>query len=266
MVETLPVPNKDFIALHNVFFDKWLKEINGNECLILMFIIRKTLGWQKRTDWISLSQFEKNIKLSRKTIIKSIKSLVNKGMIFKKVTGIQGKEKIYYSLNCDKKPTSVKSTRGENLHPTSVKSTHTKDNITKNNIIIDEQSSSVNNSNSVDNFSKEKIKENKSRINNFLKMVGNEKIQNKDMYNCKLRYRRELKSICQLMRNRGWCEPKICAEIFKDIANSLLRQYGDKLATDSFYYALFSKVPVKYIDEKAEVISRRVKEVRGEII
>lgn len=55
----------------------------GAEFQVLLFIIRKTYGYNKKQDRISFTQFEKHTGISRQTINKTIKNLVAKGMIVK---------------------------------------------------------------------------------------------------------------------------------------------------------------------------------------
>jgi len=68
----------------NQLVDEYLTELNGNELKILLVIIRKTKGWNKEFDGISISQFQKftGIKDER-TIRKSIKKLINLELIEK---------------------------------------------------------------------------------------------------------------------------------------------------------------------------------------
>lgn len=51
------------------------------ESRVLWFIFRKTYGWQKKVDWIALSQFSKEIGLDRRLIHRAVKSLSSKKMI-----------------------------------------------------------------------------------------------------------------------------------------------------------------------------------------
>lgn len=48
---------------------------------ILFFIIRKTYGYGKKQDRVSLTQFEKGTKLSRPTIVKALKNLISRKMV-----------------------------------------------------------------------------------------------------------------------------------------------------------------------------------------
>jgi phage replication O-like protein O len=55
----------------------------GAEFRVLLFIIRKTYGYQKKADRISLTQFEKGTGLSRPTVVKTLKNLMVRNMIVK---------------------------------------------------------------------------------------------------------------------------------------------------------------------------------------
>lgn len=57
--------------------------INGSEFRILLFVIRKTYGFQKRKDRISISQFKKATKMKQGQAVKTIKTLVGKRVLLK---------------------------------------------------------------------------------------------------------------------------------------------------------------------------------------
>jgi phage replication O-like protein O len=56
-------------------------KLSPNESRILFFLIRKTYGWKKKTDWISLSQFSKGTWLDRRNAHKAVKRLSDKRMV-----------------------------------------------------------------------------------------------------------------------------------------------------------------------------------------
>lgn len=72
-----------FTAFPNHIIDEKLPDIDGSSFKILMLIVRKTIGFQKTVDKIALSQFEKHTGLSKNTVIKSLKLLVDKQIIKK---------------------------------------------------------------------------------------------------------------------------------------------------------------------------------------
>lgn len=52
-----------------------------NETRVLLFIIRKTYGWHKKTDWIALSQIEAGTGILKPNVCQAIKSLAGRNPI-----------------------------------------------------------------------------------------------------------------------------------------------------------------------------------------
>ncbi len=92
----IPAPN--FTQTPNELFDEWLPILTHVELKVLMVIMRKTFGWHKIRDRISLSQLEKITGSQRTNIIKATKNLEKLGLIFKKVEGKKGAQETYYEL------------------------------------------------------------------------------------------------------------------------------------------------------------------------
>lgn len=92
----IPAPN--FTATPNDLFDEWLPLLSHVELKVLMAIMRKTFGWHKIRDRISLSQLEKITGSKRSAIIKATKNLQKLGLIFKEVIGQKGSENTVYEL------------------------------------------------------------------------------------------------------------------------------------------------------------------------
>lgn len=55
--------------------------MNAYETRALLFVVRKTYGWKKKKDWISLSQFSKGLDLDRRHVFRALKGLEIKGLI-----------------------------------------------------------------------------------------------------------------------------------------------------------------------------------------
>jgi len=70
------VPNEILEALARI-------NLSSYEVRILLFIIRKTNGWQKKTDWISLSQLSQGTGIHKSHVCRTIKSLVTRNIIVK---------------------------------------------------------------------------------------------------------------------------------------------------------------------------------------
>ncbi len=65
----------------NNFIDQYMKEINGADVKVFLAICRKTIGWHKETDAISLTQLEKITGLARRHVVRAVGELVKKDII-----------------------------------------------------------------------------------------------------------------------------------------------------------------------------------------
>ncbi len=72
------------VDISNEIFDALARtRIPGEARQVLDFIFRKTYGWHKKEDAISLSQFEKGTGLKRSNVCQSIKRLIEMNIIYK---------------------------------------------------------------------------------------------------------------------------------------------------------------------------------------
>ena len=92
----IPAPNHT--QTPNDLFDHWLPLLKESELKVLLVIIRKTFGWHKQRDQISLSQLEQFTGLSESSVLSAIKSLVEKGVVSKITIGQIGKQQSFYEL------------------------------------------------------------------------------------------------------------------------------------------------------------------------
>lgn len=80
-----PQKENGYTAIANEILEVLVKvRIPASEKDVLFFIIRKTYGYQKKEDRISLTQFEIGTDLSRVTIIKALKNLISRNMLIKR--------------------------------------------------------------------------------------------------------------------------------------------------------------------------------------
>lgn len=94
-----PQKENGYTAIANEILEKVINlPLLGSEFQMLFFIIRKTYGFHKKEDIISLTQFEKGTGLSRPTVVKTIKNLVIRKMVVK---GALLGNKISFSFNKD---------------------------------------------------------------------------------------------------------------------------------------------------------------------
>ena len=73
----------------------------GQEWQVLWVIIRKTYGFKKKKDMISLSQFSESTTIDRRKIPALLNSLLAKNIILKTVTNKGDTEAIYYGIQKD---------------------------------------------------------------------------------------------------------------------------------------------------------------------
>jgi hypothetical protein len=111
-----PVPDE--------LFDEQLPDLSGAELKVLLYVIRRTFGFKREADTISLSQMlnglrgrdgrrhDRGVGLSKKTLLLAIKSLEEKNIVLteRRRSAEKGDEPTVYRLN-------VRSTRGEDTTP-----------------------------------------------------------------------------------------------------------------------------------------------------
>jgi hypothetical protein len=79
--ESTPVPNRLFAILHL---------LTPSEVLVFLFIWRKTVGWQKSSDYISLSQIQKATGVGRRQALAASKLFANAGFYKRSRDGARG--------------------------------------------------------------------------------------------------------------------------------------------------------------------------------
>lgn len=76
MNEELQVENGSFTRIVNPLIEQLIKvPFKGCELSVALFIIRKTYGYQKKQDEISLTQFQVGVNRSRQTVVTALKNL-----------------------------------------------------------------------------------------------------------------------------------------------------------------------------------------------
>lgn len=135
----------DFIVnsfqLPNSVIDELLADLTGAELKCYLYVLRKTKGWNKEEDAISVSQFMKVTGLSNRKVIDACERLVELGLLEQKI----GSNKIkVFSVKDYKTSSSEESSLVKKVHSSSeesslsvVKKVHTQNNninnTTKNN-------------------------------------------------------------------------------------------------------------------------------------
>jgi phage replication O-like protein O len=150
MEEQTKTPQLDngYLRIANEIVDKLCSyRLSGEEWMVLLTILRKTYGYQKKEDVISLSQFFKATGLAKPSICRAINKLVKKRVINKKATGNSYSycfNKIFTTWESLAKKRPISSIVNDHLQKSDISLTkkrpqkkYIKDNITKeNNIYI----------------------------------------------------------------------------------------------------------------------------------
>jgi phage replication O-like protein O len=77
-----PQKENGHIGIANEIAEALMKiNLSPYESRVLWFLFRKTYGWNKKDDWISLSQFSKCIGIDRRLVHRALKQLSSKEMI-----------------------------------------------------------------------------------------------------------------------------------------------------------------------------------------
>lgn len=126
------IPNS--FQVPNALVDDLMAELGGIELKCYLLVIRKTKGWSKEFDAISLSQFVTFTGAGKTAVINALKNLVDAGLLVRKV-GVRNTS--VYAINLFRNSTSSESelvqkvniTSSESEPVTSSESEHTKNNI-----------------------------------------------------------------------------------------------------------------------------------------
>lgn len=97
-----------FTMLPNIFLDKYMFNLSGAAVKIYLVITRKTIGWGKKENYISYSQFHKFTGLSKSSISSAIKELLILNLIKSRKEGEGLKQTIYYEIIHEKTYSSDK--------------------------------------------------------------------------------------------------------------------------------------------------------------
>ena len=126
----MALPKLNFTAVPNIIFDEYQKHLSGGEFKTLCTICRKTIGWHKEADSISISQLQDLTGMSRPSIVAHIKKLEEAKLIV--VDKKRGKGNTYtLAFEESKNFTSEATNWLNNLTSTSKKTLPTKERLNK---------------------------------------------------------------------------------------------------------------------------------------
>lgn len=132
-----PQKENGYTAIANEILEQilWVKDLTITELKVLLYVLRKTYGYQKKEDQISLSQFQKGVLANRSLVCKTIKKLVSKRILLKQES-VYKFNKNWEEWVVSRQTLVSKQTMGSVQADNRVVSsqTHTKETVTKENI------------------------------------------------------------------------------------------------------------------------------------
>jgi len=76
------LPEKEYILITNEFTEAISRQyLRPNESKVLWHVIRKTWGWRKKSDFIALKQFEKELGISKDIACRALSRLKRRGIV-----------------------------------------------------------------------------------------------------------------------------------------------------------------------------------------
>lgn len=107
----IPAPN--YTQIPNAIFDLMADKDAGlteKELKILLAIARKTFGWHKKRDKISLSQLEQMTSMSRVSVVAGIKAAIDRGIVRQTPDATDKRGGVFYELVVDELNQSTQAT------------------------------------------------------------------------------------------------------------------------------------------------------------
>ncbi|WP_281703979.1 replication protein, partial [Aggregatibacter kilianii] len=108
------IPNS--FQVPNALVDDLMAELGGVELKCYLLVIRKTKGWSKDFDAISLSQFVTFTGAGKTAVISALKNLVDAGLLVRK---IGARNTSVYAINLFRNSTSSESELVQKVNRTS---------------------------------------------------------------------------------------------------------------------------------------------------
>lgn len=95
------IPSCNYTMIPNVIFDHWMQVLTSSQFKILLSICRKTFGWHKIKDSLSISQIQELTALHKDTIIEATKVLENLNLIkvTRRISQYGDKDSNLYEIN-----------------------------------------------------------------------------------------------------------------------------------------------------------------------
>lgn len=132
-----PQTENGYTAIANELLERLYHcPLNGSEFRVCLMVLRKTYGYKKKDDWISLTQFEKGTGLKRANICRTLKELVANKLLLKSGKTLRFNKNYEQWLVAKRLPSSQTGNKvvANRAIQVVAKRLHTKETLTKENI------------------------------------------------------------------------------------------------------------------------------------
>ena len=87
--------NDGFVPIPNAYIDRYLADLSGAELKVLLAILRRTVGWRKESDEISIEQLQQMTGLARNSVRAGLRGLLERGLVVERTRATGSKAASY---------------------------------------------------------------------------------------------------------------------------------------------------------------------------
>jgi len=106
-----------YVPVPNAYFE-YLADLSGAELKVLLAILRRTVGWRKESDVISIEQLQQMTGLSRNSVRAGLRGLLERGLIVKRARATGSKAASYTCAVPSSRGSKIDPLEGQKLTPT----------------------------------------------------------------------------------------------------------------------------------------------------
>jgi len=106
-----------FTTIPNIYLDECMPELSNPELRVLLAILRRTVGWQKESDEISIEQLQRMTGLARNSVRVGLRGLLKRGLIVQQRSSIGSKAASYMCVIPSSRGSKIDPLKGQVLTP-----------------------------------------------------------------------------------------------------------------------------------------------------
>jgi len=106
-----------FVPIPNAYIDRYLADLSGAEVKVLLAILRRTAGWRKESDEISIEQLQQMTGLARNSVRAGLRGLLERGLIEQRSNATGSKAASYTCIIPSYSGSKIDPLGGQKLTP-----------------------------------------------------------------------------------------------------------------------------------------------------